>query len=190
MNRLHTPGFLPAALALFLVVGAVRPASAHALGAECKLQGDRVEVEAYYDDDTPARDAQVVVQDAAGKHVAEGRTNDKGMWSFARPDPGRYRVTVDAGAGHRATVTMTVPKAPPDAATRAHASNDACDCCPDDASANGEQAAVRLSEGPGRAEFTRMSWWKIFVGLGAIGGLSLVARWVMRRGRCPSPGAR
>ena len=42
-------------LALFLV--AAPRAAAHALGAECKLVGDRVEVEAFYDDDTPAREA-------------------------------------------------------------------------------------------------------------------------------------
>jgi nickel transport protein len=182
MNSLRTFGLGPAAIFLLLV--AVRPASAHALGAECRLRGDRVEVEAYYDDDTPARDARVTVQDAAKKSLAEGRTNDKGFWSFPRPQPGRYRVTVDAGAGHRATVTITVPSAQPDGTTAASTSTGECDCCKDGTSTQGVQGAVKLSEGPGREEFTRTPWLKIGLGLGVIGGFGLAA-WLALRFRRP-----
>jgi len=168
MNILKTSGFPQALLALFLVLAAAPSAFAHALGAECSLRGDRVEVEAYYDDDTPARDARVIVRDVAKKSVTEGRTNDKGFWSFPRPEPGRYRITVDAGAGHRTTVTITVPGTPPAGSATA------------DASRQGEQATVKLSEGPGRAEFTRVPWLKVGIGIGAIGGLGL-ATWGMLR---------
>lgn len=180
MNSLKTCSLPRAVLAMFLVLAAVQPAFAHALGAECKLRGDRVEVEAYYDDDTPARNARVTVQDAAKKNVAEGRTNSKGFWSFSRPEPGWYRVTVDAGAGHRTTVTITVPSTEAEAAVAASASSGECDCCRDAATSSGEEEAVKLSEGPGREEFTRTPWLKIGFGLGTIVGFSLAAWWVLR----------
>jgi nickel transport protein len=186
MNGLKTSGLGPAA-AVFLVLVAVRPASAHALGAECRLRGDRVEVEAYYDDDTPARDARVTVQDATKKNVAEGRTDDKGFWSFPRPEPGRYRVTVDAGAGHRTTVTITVPSAQPDDTAAAGALTGECDCCKDSTATGDEQTVVKLSEGPGREEFTRPPWLKISLGLVVIAGFALTAWWVLRLRR---PGVR
>src|SRR5262245_31356111 len=132
MNILKTSAFPRALLAWFLVLATAPSAFAHALGAECSLRGDRVEVEAYYDDDTPARDARVIVRDVAKKNVAEGRTNDKGFWSFPRPEPGRYRVTVDAGAGHRTTVTITVPGTPSEGTVAAGASSSECDCCRDE----------------------------------------------------------
>ena len=36
-------------------------ASAHGIGVEAKLKGDRVAVEAFFDDDTPAADSKMVV---------------------------------------------------------------------------------------------------------------------------------
>ena len=103
--------------ALLLPLAAAAPALAHRLGADCTLRANKVEVEAFYDDDTPARQARVAVKDAAGKVVAEGRTDDKGRWRFSTPKAGRYRVTVDAGPGHIASVSLTVPAAPPSALT-------------------------------------------------------------------------
>jgi hypothetical protein len=86
-------------------------AAAHNLGAECKLRGANVEVEAYFDDDSPARDAKVHVLDQEGKTVAQGRTDAQGRWTFSTPPPGRYRVAVDGGYGHLAEVKITVPSA-------------------------------------------------------------------------------
>ncbi len=36
-------------------------AFAHGIGVEAKLKGDRVAVEAFFDDDTPAADSKMVV---------------------------------------------------------------------------------------------------------------------------------
>src|SRR5262245_52630816 len=144
---------LAAALVLSLVTGG--RAAAHALGAECKLAGDRVHVEAFFDDDTPAPDARVRVADGQKSLVAEGHTNAQGRWSFARPAPGTYEVVVEAAGGHRARVPITVPADP---------------------SANGpsepqrETTPTTISEGPTRQEFTRFPWPKVALGLAAIGG--------------------
>jgi nickel transport protein len=145
-------------LALFVALVLADRASAHALGAECKLVGDRVEVEAYYDDDTPARDARVSVRDTGKQVVAEGRTDSEGRWSFARPAAGSYEVVVDAGAGHRVEVKLTVPGAAPAAVPQT------------------------ISTGPTREEFTSFPWSKVALGLAVIACLGL-GWWLARRSR-------
>ena len=62
--------------------------------------GDRLRVEAYYDDGTPAQEAKVTVR-RADQVVVEGRTDDKGVWTCPRPEPGTYTVRV-VSVGHAA----------------------------------------------------------------------------------------
>jgi hypothetical protein len=147
--------FAPVALALLLL--APGRVLAHAIGLECVLKGERVEVEAYYDDDTPARQAQVRVLDGATHTLTQGRTDDDGRWSFATPPAGQYLVIVDAGAGHRAERKVIVPARP---------------SLPAPATRSPEPIAATVSEGPGRAEFTGYPWAKVLIGLVVIGGLS------------------
>jgi nickel transport protein len=134
-----------------LAVGSAA-ASAHGLGAEAKLIDGRVVVEVFFDDDTPAPDADVTVTDAAGAEAAFGRTDAAGRWSFPAPPAGPYKVVVDAGAGHRAKLALTVPAAPPGPAT--------------------------VSDGPTRAEFTGPQKWLLATaGVAAIAA----GTWVVRR---------
>ncbi len=144
-------------LAVSVLLAAARPAWAHALGVECRLRGSRVEVEAFFDDDTPAQDARVLVTDATKKTVAQGRTDENGRWSFAVPGPGDYLVQVDAGAGHSKRAKMTVPAA----------------------SENAQVAPI--SEGPTRQEFTRFPVERVALGLGLLGVGGWAAWFVLRR---------
>ena len=80
---------------------AAPPVLAHAVGLSCKVLEKSVRVEAYFTDDTPAMDALIVVKNEHGDIIIQGRTDEKGDWSFDRPPAGRYEVSVDAGAGHR-----------------------------------------------------------------------------------------
>jgi hypothetical protein len=86
-------------------------ALAHALNAECVVKEGRVEVEAFYDDGTPARRARVRIFAEGMRLVGEGKTDDKGSCTLARPEAGQYEVQVDAGAGHRRTMALVVPTA-------------------------------------------------------------------------------
>jgi hypothetical protein len=140
-----------AAIAVVVWGAAAAPAWAHALGATARVRGDRLEVEAYFSDDTPAVDAHVKVVDSTDTLIAEGRTDDAGRWSCAAPPAGSYRVTVDAGGGHRARKALTI---------------------------GGGAAAA--SDGPTRAEFTRFPWGGVAAGLAIIGGLAIAWR-VWRR---------
>jgi hypothetical protein len=127
---------------------------AHAIGAEAKLKGGRVHLEAYYDDDTAADDAKVTVE-GGGKVVAEGRTDEKGRWTFASPPAGTYRVTVDAGVGHRTTIEIEIPE--------------------------GTVPAEVVSTGKRREDFTRFPWQGLTVGVGLL-GLVAALSWALRRG--------
>src|SRR5438874_771922 len=136
----------------------------HALHAEAKLHGDTVTVEAFYSDNTPAIDAAITVRDAAGKEIAAGRTNDRGIWSFPRPAAGKYEVVADAGAGHRAQATATIPS---EAALRVLSP------APEE---------VIVTGGPTREELTRFPWLRVAIGLATIGGLAILL-WLVNRGR-------
>jgi carboxypeptidase family protein len=151
-----------AAVAVSLFAG-TRSARAHALGAECKVRGNQVVVEAYFSDNTAAQDARVSVRDAANREIASGKTDSDGRWSFPVPPTGRYEVVVDAGLGHRKAVSLTIDS--PSKATPA--------------SSNQSQAPV--SDGPTRTEFTRWPLERIACGLVLIASASIVLRWWLRR---------
>lgn len=89
-------------------------ASAHGLILEAQLENGVVTAKVFYDDGDPAVDAKVTVE--AREHVAEGRTNNMGTWSFPAPPPGAYTITANAGDGHLAKVTLAVPAEGPAAA--------------------------------------------------------------------------
>jgi hypothetical protein len=61
------------ATAVFLAF--TSPALAHRLHVDVKPTGDRVRVEAYYDDGTPAQEARVTIT-RGDETVAEGRTDE------------------------------------------------------------------------------------------------------------------
>jgi hypothetical protein len=142
------PRPIPLLLALFALSAAPLPARAHAVGMACRIEGPHIVVEAFYDDDSPAVRAKVRVLDGS-QEVGNGLTDEKGVWSFARPAPGHYSVQLDAGAGHRATQTIKVPPVAESPATP-HA----------------------LGNGASRQEFTRFPWDRLLLGLLAIFALA------------------
>ena len=97
--------------------------------------------------------------------MAEGQTDGEGRWSFPLPPAGRYRVMVDAGAGHRKWLELTVPAA--DARPRREPA--------------GPSAAAE------RAEFTGVHWPRLGLGVMMIAAAALAA-WGLLRGRQPRPG--
>jgi nickel transport protein len=95
-----------------VVVAVLSPdrASAHDLQLRVKLPPDEptvLLVEAGFDDDTPADGAKVVITDAAGKVIAEGKTDEKGVWKTMRPPEGKYAATVES-IGHMDKVAFEV----------------------------------------------------------------------------------
>ncbi len=136
-------------LSLLLSTIATNVATAHALGVQAKLKDGKILVEAYYDDDSPA--IKTKIQIMKGKEeIASRVTDEKGLCTFDAPAPGKYEIHADAGAGHRASTTITIPGATP---------------------TTEQKKETPISSGATREEFTGTPWLKIGIGISAIGVL-------------------
>lgn len=172
MNYLR---FLGAGCCLLLGTAAVQ---AHALSATCRLHQGQIEVQAYYDNDDPARQARVIVRDKDEQTIAQGRTDRRGTWLFPVPPAGQYRVSVDAGAGHGVTVALTVEasgKLAQQSRAARHLEHSSTDRAP----------VAITTDKPSRAEFTSTHWLKISLGVGAIALLTVALLLAVRLKRSP-----
>ena len=61
---------------------ATSQASAHKMLVNAKVDGDRIRVEAFYDNNKPAPSAHIAIENEATKEVvAEGDADERGAWS-------------------------------------------------------------------------------------------------------------
>jgi cobalt/nickel transport system permease protein len=99
-------------LAVLGVLWAAGPAHAHRLEADCQvLPGGQVQIESWFDPgDGRPRGAKVQVFRPDGSLVAEGQTDDQGVFVFSCREAERLRVVVNAGAGHRKEFTILKEK--------------------------------------------------------------------------------
>jgi hypothetical protein len=106
---------------IFLVVLAVlllesATADAHNLLIDCRVTDGKLRVEAYYDTTSrpPAENAKIVVAKDNGELIAEGRTDERGIWSCPAPTDGNYIVTAET-IGHKSDpfkIAVGAPAAP------------------------------------------------------------------------------
>jgi hypothetical protein len=76
-------------------------AFAHNIDFTWKSVGEQLLIEAFFDDDTPALAARVQILDEEGRIMASAVTDGQGKCTLPAPNPGKYHLVVDAGAGHR-----------------------------------------------------------------------------------------
>jgi hypothetical protein len=145
---------LPLLVTALLLFG-TSSAFAHRLHVDPKIVGEELRVEAYYDDDTPAQEAKITVK-AGDLTVAEGRTDEKGVWTCPKPGAGKYTVRAES-VGHAATETLDIGEVAAAAEPPA---------------ANGSQSAQRLAN-------TRTPWRNLAVGLGLLG--TVCVAWLFTR---------
>lgn len=165
MNRLTASPLMMKRVLWLLLGWAVCPAPAfgHNVAIECKLACNEVRIYVFYDDDSDAAGAKVEVLDGAAKVIASGKTDGKGLWKFTAPPPGKYQVHADAGAGHKAKQSFTIPE-PTKGAGRLRPGPEG----PGDSSSR-EPTEKTISDGPSRQEVTAYPWLKIALGIGIIG---------------------
>jgi len=144
-------------LTLLAVVLSDRPASAHKILLEARLDGDKLRVEVAFDDDTPAQGARIVIENERNEIVAEGKADERGIWSTPKPVPGSYRIKADS-VGHATSRDLLIGDAP---------------------KAEGETPQRRKHE-------TGKPWLKAVIGIGAIAVVFAVV-WFLRRGRQQLP---
>jgi nickel transport protein len=83
-------------------------ADAHGMHAKVDVTNDPARLDAYFDENFPAEFADVTVTDADGNVVLTGKTDGRGVWTFPRPKPGTYVLTVKEPDGHVAKRKFTV----------------------------------------------------------------------------------
>jgi hypothetical protein len=184
----------PLMIALILPAVMVQPVWGHALGVRCKVRGEQVEVETFYDDGTLAGNARVNVIDERKREVAGGRTSARGRWSFELPEGGEYLVLVDAGAGHRARQEFTVDVSVAAARVARYlgllgtlGGDVACGRVGVPLSFRppaGSEPELPVSAGPERETFARFPWLNLSLGIGVIVFMSLVM-WLVLGWRKP-----
>jgi cobalt/nickel transport system permease protein len=99
-------------LAVLGVLGAAGPAHAHRLEADYQmLPGGKIQIESWFDPgDGRPQGARVQVFRPNGSLLAEGPTDDQGVFVFSCREAEPLRVVVNAGAGHRKEFTILKEK--------------------------------------------------------------------------------
>jgi len=141
---------------LFVLASVTTPAFAHKLIVDPRIKGDRLQVEAFYEDDTPAQQAKITVLNG-DTVVAEGRTDEKGVWSCPKPIAGSYLVKAES-LGHAAKETLVIADPKPKVGTPIVVVHDS------DSQADEDRAAK-----------IRTPWNRIGLGLGVIIGVTLIS---------------
>ena len=77
-------------------------AGAHRVNIFAWIEGDTVLVECKYPDGTKVYEGVIRVLDSAGRELLNGKTNDKGEFSFKVPKQDDLTIVLEAGMGHRA----------------------------------------------------------------------------------------
>jgi len=77
-------------------------ALAHRVNIFAWVEGDTVFVESKYPDGTKVHEGVIRVLDSAGKELLNGKTNEKGEFSFKIPKQDDLTIVLEAGMGHRA----------------------------------------------------------------------------------------
>jgi len=94
---------------LFLLIAAVflfPPAVfAHRVSVFAYQEGDKINVEGFFSDGTPTKQATIEVYDMNGKKLFAGKTNEKGTLQFETPKAaGKLKIVLVASMGHRAEI--------------------------------------------------------------------------------------
>jgi nickel transport protein len=83
------------------------PIQAHRVTIFAWVENGNIMSESYFPDGRAVQKGTVSVLDSNNELVLTGETDDEGMFSFPVPKIDDLTITLDASAGHRATVTLS-----------------------------------------------------------------------------------
>lgn len=104
------------------ILGSACPAFAHQMFIQPTRQNDRVRVEVYFEDDSPADDAEIELRGETGEVMLRGKADAKGVWTFPCPVAGTYLLKATC-LGHVATIPWTVADVPTSDSSQQRAEN-------------------------------------------------------------------
>ena len=88
-------------LIVFVIVASPSTAVAHRVYVYAWVEGNKVYTESYFSSGDRVRKGLIQVYSPDGKKLVEGRTNDKGEFSFAIPQRTDLRIVLNAAMGHK-----------------------------------------------------------------------------------------
>jgi nickel transport protein len=106
MKKGHNKSLIILFLASILVISTPLPAFAHKVIIFAWVEGDTVFTESKFSGGKRAINAQVQVFDREDKQLLEGKTNNKGEFSFKIPKLADLRIVLTAGTGHEGEWTI------------------------------------------------------------------------------------
>ncbi len=106
MKKGHNKSLIILFLGSILVISTPLPAFAHKVIIFAWVEGDTVFTESKFSGGKRAINAQVQVFDREDKQLLEGKTNNKGEFSFKIPKLTDLRIVLTAGTGHKGEWTI------------------------------------------------------------------------------------
>ena len=106
MKKGHNKSLIILFLASILVISTPLPAFAHKVIIFAWVEGDTVFTESKFSGGKRAINAQVQVFDREDKQLLEGKTDNKGEFSFKIPKLTDLRIVLTAGTGHKGEWTI------------------------------------------------------------------------------------
>ena len=83
-------------------------AYAHKVMIFAWVEGDKIFTESKFGRGKKVKGGKILVYDLKGKNLLEGKTDDKGEFSFTVPEKTTLKIVLQAGMGHRAEWTVPV----------------------------------------------------------------------------------
>ena len=108
MKKRHNTrfSFIILFLTAIILIGSHVPALAHKVMIFAWVEGDTVFTESKFSGGKKAINAPVVIFDKDGKKLLEGKTDNKGEFSFKIPKVSDLRIVLNAAMGHKAEWTV------------------------------------------------------------------------------------
>ncbi len=109
MKKRHNTrfSFIILFLTAIILIGSHVPALAHKVMIFAWVEEDTVFTESKFSGGKKAINAPVVIFDKDGKKLLEGKTDNKGEFSFKIPKVSDLRIVLNAAMGHKAEWTVT-----------------------------------------------------------------------------------
>ncbi|MCK4326131.1 hypothetical protein KAW55_05195 [bacterium] len=154
------------------------PVFAHKVNIFAYKEENEIKTESYFSDGTLAKNSKVEVYNKEGKKILDGKTDEKGEFSFSIPDEeGELRMVLLASMGHRAETVISVEGASGEEQEEITAEEEKLKRIVNRAVENAVFPVIKMLE----EERKRIRFVDIVSGLGYILGISGIAFFLYKR---------